>query len=88
MLKFLLVYFIVINIIGVYIMYNDKQRARHKQFRISEATLWRVAFIGGAIGTSIGMYRFRHKTKHMAFKFGFPALAIIDFVLLLRIAFH
>lgn len=88
MLKILLVYYIVINIIGIYIMYSDKEKAKHGQYRIPEATLWSVAIIGGAIGTTIGMHWFRHKTKHITFKLGFPALAIIDIVLLLLVLFQ
>jgi uncharacterized membrane protein YsdA (DUF1294 family) len=85
MLKILWIYCILINIIGIYIMYSDKEKAKHGQYRIPEATLWRIAIIGGAIGTTIGMHWFRHKTKHMAFKFGFPVLAIIDIGLLFLI---
>lgn len=83
MLKVLLLYALFINIIGIYIMYSDKKKAKQGQYRIPEATLWRIAIIGGAIGTTIGMHWFRHKTKHLAFKLGFPILAIIDVVLLL-----
>lgn len=67
-IKFLIVYLLIINIIGIYIMYSDKEKAKHGQFRIREATLWRVAFLGGAIGTTIGMKWFHHKTKHTSFK--------------------
>ncbi len=88
MLKILLIYFILINIIGIYIMYSDKEKSIHRKYRISEAALWRVAIIGGAIGTTIGMHWFRHKTKHTAFKFGFPFLAIVDILLLLLVLIH
>jgi uncharacterized membrane protein YsdA (DUF1294 family) len=79
----LTVYFIVINLIGLIIMNVDKQRAIHHKYRISENTLWMVAIIGGAIGTFIGMRVFRHKTKHVSFKIGFPLLAILDIFLYL-----
>lgn len=85
MRRILLFYFILVNIIGIYIMYRDKAKAQHRQYRIREATLWRVAFIGGAVGTTIGMHWFRHKTKHKVFRFGFPVLAIIEVILLLFI---
>lgn len=88
MLRILVTYFILINIFGIYIMYSDKEKAKRRQYRIREATLWRVAIIGGAIGTTIGMHWFRHKTRHTAFRFGFPVLAIIDLVLLLSILFR
>ncbi|WP_019154794.1 DUF1294 domain-containing protein [Robertmurraya massiliosenegalensis] len=72
------IYIFVVNIIGLYLMYSDKNKARKNQYRISEKTLWTVAIVGGAMGMTIGMNWFRHKTKHLAFKWGFPALAILQ----------
>jgi uncharacterized membrane protein YsdA (DUF1294 family) len=72
---------ILINLIGFFIMGEDKRRARIHQYRIPERTLWLFAFIGGAIGTTLGMKIFRHKTKHTSFKIGFPLLAIIEIIL-------
>lgn len=69
---------IVMNLAGFLIMGMDKKRARNNHYRISEKTLWNVAFLGGAIGATVGMKHFRHKTKHAPFKFGLPLLAIIE----------
>ncbi len=70
--------YIIMNIIGLYAMGNDKKRAKNHQYRIPEKTLWLVALFGGAVGTTIGMKLFRHKTKHISFKLGFPLLAILE----------
>ncbi len=78
---FIIVVFMIMNIAGVSIMKVDKNRAIKHQYRISERTLWLVALFGGAIGCTIGMNTFRHKTKHLSFKIGFPFLAIIDAIL-------
>ncbi|RTR29652.1 DUF1294 domain-containing protein [Robertmurraya yapensis] len=83
---YLLYYILFINLIGVIVMYADKQKARKNEYRIPEKTLWLVAVLGGAIGTTIGMKWFRHKTKHASFKWGFPALAIIWLGLLLYLS--
>ncbi|MBS4216888.1 DUF1294 domain-containing protein [Bacillus sp. FJAT-49711] len=81
-MRFLLIwYFIIINVFGVQIMKSDKNRAIHKQRRISEKSLWIVALIGGAPGAFVGMKAYRHKTKHFQFKYGFPILAIIDILI-------
>jgi len=81
-MRFLLIwYFIIINVFGVQIMKSDKNRAIHKQRRISEKNLWIVALIGGAPGAFVGMKAYRHKTKHFQFKYGFPILAIIDILI-------
>lgn len=71
----------IMNVIGLAIMRIDKTRAKRHQYRISEKTLWLVAILGGAIGTTLGMQLFRHKTKHVSFKIGFPLLAVIQLVL-------
>jgi uncharacterized membrane protein YsdA (DUF1294 family) len=81
MTYFVIVVFMIMNIAGVSIMKVDKNRAIKHQYRISERTLWLVALFGGAIGCTIGMNTFRHKTKHLSFKIGFPFLAIIDAIL-------
>ncbi|MBU3572210.1 DUF1294 domain-containing protein [Priestia aryabhattai] len=76
--ELLLTYFIVINIVGIGMMYRDKQKAKRHEWRIAESTLWTVAAVGGAIGGLIGMYCYRHKTKHPSFTVGFPILAALD----------
>jgi uncharacterized membrane protein YsdA (DUF1294 family) len=73
--------FLVMNIVGFILMGVDKSRAKKHQYRIQEKTLWLVAFLGGAVGSTAGMKYFRHKTKHVQFKFGFPLLAIIELIL-------
>lgn len=60
----------------------DKRKAKKGKWRISERTLFLVALLGGAIGSTIGMHVFHHKTRHWYFKFGFPTLALLQIVLL------
>jgi len=73
-------YLLFMNVLGFYLMGADKRRAKEKKYRISERTLWAIAFLGGASGMTVGMNSFRHKTKHAQFKYGLP------FVVLLHIA--
>lgn len=75
-------YFIVLNIIGFVLMGIDKWKARKGAFRIPEATLFIIAFIGGSIGSIIGMYTFRHKTRHWYFVYGMPAILLLQLALL------
>lgn len=75
--------YVLMNLIGLYIMKADKNRAVHHKHRIPEKNLWLTAFFGGAVGTTIGMQMFRHKTKHLSFKVGFPFLAVIELILFL-----
>lgn len=81
MVKLFVVYILMMNLIGFFIMLIDKKRAQQHQYRIPEKTLWFVALIGGSIGTTLGMEAFRHKTKHLAFKWGFPVVAILQIFL-------
>ncbi|WP_131027774.1 DUF1294 domain-containing protein [Clostridioides difficile] len=81
MKNFTLIYFIVINSIAFFSMYIDKKRAVRNEWRIKEATLMSIAVIGGSIGSMIGMYSFRHKTKHIKFTFGIPFLLFLQFLL-------
>jgi uncharacterized membrane protein YsdA (DUF1294 family) len=71
----LIVVFVIMNLIGLFIMGEDKRRAKKHEYRISENTLWLVALFGGAVGATAGMQLYRHKTKHLAFQIGFPFLA-------------
>lgn len=83
LLKFLVVYFAVINLIGFIIMGADKKRAVRGAWRISEASLFLTALAGGALGCTLGMYRFRHKTRHWYFRYGMPAVFFLQILLLL-----
>ncbi|MFD0673122.1 DUF1294 domain-containing protein [Cohnella sp. GCM10027633] len=71
---YLIGYLVLLNAIGIIAMRNDKIKAKRRMRRTSENALMFVAFAGGALGSWIGMYAFRHKTKHASFVFGVPLL--------------
>ncbi len=75
-------YLLIINIAGFASMGLDKQKAINNEYRISEKALFTIALLGGGIGSTIGMHHFRHKTKHWYFKYGFPAILVIQIVLI------
>ena len=60
----------------------DKSRAKSHCRRIPEARLFLLALLGGAVGGTLGMWVFRHKTRHWYFAFGFPLLAAIQLYVL------
>lgn len=78
-------YFIGINLIGFALMGIDKYKARKRAFRIPEATLFIIAIIGGSIGSIIGMYAFRHKTRHRSFVYGMPFILLVQIALIIAI---
>ncbi len=83
---FLIAYFIIVNITGFALMGMDKRKAIKHAFRIPESTLFIVALIGGSIGSIVGMYTFRHKTRHWYFVYGMPFILVVQVLLLLLIA--
>lgn len=84
---FLLLYVGVMNLIGFLIMGVDKHKAKKRAFRIPEATLFLVAIMGGSIGSIIGMYVFRHKTRHRSFTVGMPIILGLQIILVLFLYF-
>ena len=70
----LILYLLIMNAAGVISMLADKRKAKKKLWRIPEATLLTIAALGGSIGSLAGMYTFRHKTKHLKFTLGIPAI--------------
>ena len=76
----IIIYFLVINIFGFFIMWLDKQKAKKGKWRIPEKTLFIITALGGGIGTIAGMYTFRHKTQKIAFVVGFPAITILEII--------
>lgn len=81
MIKYLILYLLLINAIAFFLMLADKRKARKNLWRIPEATLMMSAALGGSIGALAGMYTFRHKTKHLKFTLGIPAILIAQIVL-------
>ena len=85
--KNIIIYFVVINLIGFFVMYIDKQRAKKGKWRIPEKTLFIITALGGGIGTITGMYTFRHKTQKIAFVIGFPLITILEIIAVLYYGF-
>lgn len=81
MMKYILLYLLIINAIAFFLMLADKRKARKNLWRIPEATLMMSAALGGSIGALAGMYTFRHKTKHLKFTLGVPAILIVQIAL-------
>lgn len=85
MLKYLIIYLIVINLISFFAMYLDKRKAKYGKWRIPEQTLLILTIIGGSIGGIAGMYTFRHKTQKLRFSVGFPVILILQIILIISI---
>lgn len=82
-IKYIVIYFIVINLIGFLAMGIDKYKAKRNYWRIPEGTLMMLAVLGGGIGTISGIYAFRHKTKKMKFTVGMPTILISEIAIII-----
>ena len=80
-MKYFLLYLLLINAIAFLLMLVDKIKAKKNRWRIPERTLFGSALLGGSIGALLGMYTFRHKTKHLSFTLGMPAILIAQVAL-------
>lgn len=78
-------YFASVNFIGFALMGIDKHKAKKRAFRIPEATLFIVAVIGGSAGSLLGMYLFRHKTRHRSFVIGMPLILFLQIALVFAV---
>ena len=80
-MKYFLLYLLLINAAAFLLMLVDKLKAKKNRWRIPERTLFGSALLGGSIGAILGMYIFRHKTKHLSFTLGMPAILIAQIAL-------
>lgn len=87
-MSYFVLYLIIMNLIGFFAMFLDKQKAKRNKWRIPEKTLFLLALLGGSLGTTLGMRCFRHKTKHWYFKFGMPLILILQLGILIYFRFH
>lgn len=74
----LIIVFGVMTIVGFASMGIDKKKAQEGKWRTKEATLFAIAILGGGVGSMLGMWIFRHKTKHWYFVVFFHLFAFID----------
>ena len=80
-MNFFLLYLLLINAAAFLLMLADKVKARKNRWRIPERTLIGSALLGGSVGALLGMYTFRHKTRHLKFTLGVPAILIAQIIL-------
>ncbi len=66
----------LLSAVGFAMCAVDKSCAKRGRRRIRERTLFLTAALGGSPGVWVGMYAFRHKTKHRSFVLGIPAIIV------------
>ena len=78
MIPVLIGYLLILNILAYSLMGLDKAKARQNKRRIPEKVLFLIALFGGSMGSIVGMYSFRHKTKHWYFVVGMPLILLLQ----------
>ena len=79
-MNYLSYYFIIINIFNFCLFTMDKEKARKRKWRIPEAWLFFISFIGGSLGGLLSMNIMKHKTNKASFTLGMPILLIVNFI--------
>ncbi|MDF2838963.1 MAG: hypothetical protein K0S60_666 [Evtepia sp.] len=77
-IRYVIGYLFLLSIVGFLMMGIDKWKAKKGLWRIPEKTIFLVAILGGSAGACLGMHAFRHKTKHWYFKYGLPAILMLQ----------
>ena len=71
-------YLVLMNLVTFWVYGADKRRARRGRWRVPERTLFLLPLLGGSIGALAGMRVFHHKTRHWYFRWGIPAIFLLQ----------
>lgn len=81
--KILFGYILVMSIVAFCVCGADKFAAQRQKSRVPEKVLFLLSALGGSGGMYLGMFTFRHKTKHWYFVVGIPAIILVQAALIL-----
>ena len=87
-IKVALYYLIAVNLLTFVTYGIDKWKARKNHWRVREATLLLLAVLGGSIGALLAMKVFQHKTLHKKFRYGIPAILLVELAAVVIIETH
>ena len=86
-LKILIGYLIAISLVSIVVCIYDKIAAKHNpKHRTREATLLLLSALGGSVAMLVTMLIIRHKTKHVKFMVGIPAIIILQVALAVAVS--
>lgn len=85
MLRLIIIYGIVTNLVTFAAYGIDKLRARRGGRRSPERILLIMSAIGGSMGAIVAMQLLRHKTQHAQFHYGVPAMLLIHATVMIYI---
>lgn len=78
-MKLFLYYLAVISVVSVIVCIYDKFASKHMtRHRTREASLLILSALGGSVAMLLTMLLIRHKTKHVKFMLGIPAIIVLQ----------
>ena len=77
----LIYYLLSVNLLTFLAFGIDKWKAKQKRWRITEAALLLLAALGGSPAALLAMRVFHHKTLHKKFRYGVPAILLVQVTL-------
>ena len=63
------IYVAALSLVAFFVYFADKKKAQKGEWRIPEATLLTLCFLGGGCGGYLAMFLARHKTRKWYFHF-------------------
>lgn len=79
----IILYLLTINIWVFILCGADKYRAKRNMWRVKEKTFFILSILGASPFMLLGMYTFRHKTKHFNFVVCIPMILVLQIVLII-----
>ena len=84
----LLIYLAVISVISITVCVYDKIAAKaNPRHRVRESTLLLLSALGGSAAMFLTMQVIRHKTRHLKFMLGIPAIIAAQIALIALLCF-
>ena len=78
-MRYFVIYLAAVNLITFFVYGADKRRARIPGARrVPVKALFALALLLGSAGALLGMRVFHHKTRHWYFRFGIPAILLLQ----------
>ena len=78
-MRMMLIYYLLAVNVLTFIVYGvDKWKAQRGRWRVPEASLLGLAALGGSVGAWLAMQLFHHKTQKKKFRYGVPALFVLQ----------
>ena len=84
---FTVIYLLLVNISVFVLCGIDKYKSKRGLWRIREKTFFTLSILGGAVFMLLGMYFFRHKTKHLEFTICVPMILALQTVLVIYLQY-